>query len=155
VFIEEGKPKVGEGLHGRFQGSGSRYRLTKITSLSVESVMAASAVGSRRDRVRETASSRFLVPEPVMFNLQQVLESVDHTLDSNDGEYERNDGQSEESEDTEENELGQHGDDKNHPSAWEAQRSIGCEFLTSQRSILPITPGNTQNSEWRIRYPRR
>jgi len=42
-----------------------------------------------------------------------------------------------------------------HPSAWGAQRPIGGEFLTSQRSILTITPGNTQNSSSRIGYPGR
>ena len=73
VFIEEGKPKVGEGLRGRFQRSGSRCGLTKITSPTVESVMAAFTISSRRDRVQETASSRFQVPEPVLFSLQQVL----------------------------------------------------------------------------------
>jgi len=41
-----------------------------------------------------------------------------------------------------------------HPSAWEAQRPIGREFLSSQRSILTITPGITQNSSRRISYPR-
>jgi len=42
-----------------------------------------------------------------------------------------------------------------HPSAWEAQKSIGCEFLSSQRSMLTITPWNTQSSSRRISYPRR
>jgi len=35
-----------------------------------------------------------------------------------------------------------------------AQRPIGHEFLSSQRSILTITPGNTQSSNRRISYPR-
>jgi len=90
--------------------------------------------------VWEPASSLLQVPEPVLYNRQQVLESADESLDSNDGEYEGNDGQSEESEESEENELGQHGDDMDHPSAWGAQRPIGREFLSSQRSILTITP---------------
>jgi len=47
------------------------------------------------------------------------------------------------------------GDDIDHPSAWGAQRPIGCEFLSSQRSILTITPGNTQNASRRISYPGR
>jgi len=59
------------------------------------------------------------------------------------------------SEESEENELGQHGDDMDHPLAWEAQRPIGREFLSSLRSILTITPGNTQNSSRRISYPGR
>jgi len=102
--------------------------------------------------VQAPASSRLQVPEPVLYNRPQVLESADDSLDSNDGEYEGNDGQSEESE---ENELGQHGDDMDHPSAWGAQRPIGREFLSSQGSILTITPGNTQNSSRRISYPGR
>jgi len=65
------------------------------------------------------------------------------------------DGQSEESQESEENELGQHGDDSDHPSAWGAQKPIGREFLSLQRSILTITPGNTQNSSRRLSYPRR
>jgi len=142
-------------LRGHCLGSGSRDGLTIIRSPSVESVMAGTAVGRRRDAVREPASSRLQVPEPVLYNRQQVLESADESLDSNDGEYEGNDGQSEQSEQSEENELGQHGDDMDHPSAWGAQGPIGREFLSSQRSILTITPGNTQNSSRRIRYPGR
>jgi len=115
--------------------------------------MAVSAVGRRRDAVQEPASSRLQVPEHVLYNRQQVLESQEESLDSDDGEYERNDGESEESEESEENELGQHGDDMDHPAAWGAQRPIGRKFLSSLRSILTITPGNTQNSSTRMRYP--
>jgi len=134
---------------GHFRESEARNGLTIITSPSVESVMAGSAVGRRRDAVREPASSRLQVPEPVLYNRQQVLESADESLDSNDGEYKGNNGQSEESE---ENELGQHRDDMDHQSAWGAQRPIGREFISSQLSILTITPGNTQNSSRRISY---
>jgi len=56
--------------------------------------------------MREPASSPLQVPEPVLYNQQQVLESADGSLDSNDRDYEGNDGQSEESEESEENELG-------------------------------------------------
>jgi len=144
-----------ETRRGHFRGSGSRDGLTIITSPSVESVMAGSAVGRRRDTVREPASSRLQVPEPVLYNRQQVLESADESLDSNDGEYEVNNGQSQKSEESEVNELGQHGDDMDHPSAWGAQRPMGRDFLSWQRSILTITPGNTQNSSRRISYPGR
>jgi len=132
-----------EVLRGRFRESGSRDGLTIITSPSVESVMAGSAVGRRRDALQEPASSQLQVLDPVLYNRQQVLESADETLDSNDVEYEGNNGESEESEESEENELGPHGDDMDHPSAWGAQRPIGREFPSSQRSILTITPGNT------------
>jgi len=104
--------------------------------------------------VLELASSRLEVAEPVLNHQQQVLESANKSLDSNDGEYEGNDGQSEESEESEEeNELSQHGDDTDHQSAWGAHRPILCEFLGSQRSILTITPRNTQSSSSRISYP--
>jgi len=66
--------------------------------------MAGSAVGRRRDAMQEPASSRPRVPEPVLYNRRQVLESADESLDSNDGEYDGKDGQSEESEESEENE---------------------------------------------------
>jgi len=143
-------------LRGRFRRSGSRDRLTIIPSPSVESVTAGSTVGRRRDGVLELASSRREVPEPVLNHRQQVLESANESLDSNDGEYQGNDGQSEESEESEqENKLIQHEDDTDHQSAWGAQRPIGREFLRSQRSILTITPGNTQSSSRRISYPGR
>ena len=76
-----------DGPRGRFPGSGSRDGLTIITSPSVESVMAGSAVGRRRDAVREPASSRHQVPEPGLYNRQNVLESADEMLDSNDVAY--------------------------------------------------------------------
>jgi len=81
-----------EVLHGRFRGSGSRDGLTIITSPSVESVLTGTAVGRRRDAVREPASARLQVPEPVLYNRQEVLESADESVDSNAGEYEGNDG---------------------------------------------------------------
>jgi len=93
-------------LRGRFRGSWSRDGLTIITSPSVESVMAGSAVGRRRDAERELASSQLQVPEPVLYNRQQVLESADESLHYNDGEYTGNDGQGDESEESKENELG-------------------------------------------------
>jgi len=124
-----------------------------IPSPSVESVTAGSAVGRRSDGVLELASSRLEVPEPVLNHRQQVLESANESLDSNNGKSEGNDRQSEESEESEqENELSQHGDDTDHQSAWGAQRLIGHKFLSSQHSILTITPGNTLSSSRRISY---
>jgi len=128
----QGRQRRREVLHGRFRESGSRDGLTIITSPSVESVMAGSTVGRRRDAVREPAFSRLQVPEPVLYNRQQVLESADESLDSSDGEYEGNDGQREKSEESEENELGQHGDDMDHPWAWGVQRPIAVSFLASR-----------------------
>jgi len=57
-----------EFLLGCFQGFGSRDGLTMITSPNVEYVMAGSTVGRRRDAVREAASSRLQVLEPVLYN---------------------------------------------------------------------------------------
>jgi len=103
-------------LLGRgFWRSGSRDRLTIISSPSGESVMAGSAVGRRRDGMLELASSQLVGREPVLNHRKQVLESANESLDSNDGEYEGNDGQSDESEQSEqENELSQHGDNTDH-----------------------------------------
>jgi len=63
-----------EVLRGGLWESGSRDGLTIIISPSVESVMAGSVVGRTRDAVREPASSRLQVPEPVLYNRLQVLE---------------------------------------------------------------------------------
>jgi len=63
----KGKGK-GRSVRGRFSGCGSRDGLIIITSPSVESVMAGSTVGRRRDAVGEPASSRLQVPESVLYN---------------------------------------------------------------------------------------
>ena len=86
AFIEAGKATRREVLRGRFRESGSRDGLTIIASPSVKSVMAGSAVGRRRDAMREPASSRLQVLVPVLYNRQQVLESADESLDFNNGE---------------------------------------------------------------------
>ena len=54
--------------------------------------MTGAAVGKRRDVIGELASSQLPVPEPVLYNQQQVLDLVDESLDCNNGEYEGNDG---------------------------------------------------------------
>jgi len=127
-------------LHRSFQESGSKDGLPTIRSRRVESVMARSAVGRRIDTVMEPPLSRLPLPQFILYNRKQVLESADESLDSNHGEYEGNDGQSEESQESEENESGQHGDNMDHPLPWGAQRPIGCEFFSSQHSIQAITP---------------
>ena len=101
--------------------------------------------------MREPPSSRLQIPEPVLYNRQQVSKSADESLDSNDGEYEGNDGQSEE--ESEENELAQCEDDMDHPWAWRARGQVGRKFLGEQLSIQTITRENTQNSSRRISYP--
>jgi len=85
AFIKAGKAKAKGSPHGHFWESEPRYRLTIITSPSVESIMAGPAVGRSRDAVREPASLRPQIPEPVLYNWQQVLKSADESLDSNEG----------------------------------------------------------------------
>ena len=93
---------------------------------------------------------------------------ADDSIDSDDREYEDNNGQSEVSEEEEDNENGENdedvlepGVDDEHLSAdWGAQRPVENEFLSSQPSIITITPGNSQTSggraiyqEWRTPAP--
>jgi len=73
-------------------GPRSRDGLTTTISPSITSVMTGAAVGKRRDVIGELASSQLPVPEPVLYNQQQVLDLVDESLDCNNGEYEGNDG---------------------------------------------------------------
>ena len=125
TFIKTRKAKATRGAPQTFQSSGFRDRLTIVPSPSVESVMAGSAVGWRRDSVLELASSRLKVPEPVINHRLQVLESANESLYSNAGEYEGHDGQTEESKESKnENELSQHADDTDHQSDCGVQRPI-------------------------------
>ena len=104
----------------------------------------------------ELASSRLLVPDPVLNHWQQVLYSANESLDSIEGEYEGNDAQREVREESEkENELSQHRDDTDPQLAWRANRPISREPLSSQHSILSINLGNTKISCTMITYPGR
>jgi len=89
-------------LCGRFRISESWNRLPIITSPSVQSLTARSAVGRSRDGVLELAFSRLEVPDAVLNHPHQVLESANESLDCNNREYKGNDGQSEDSEASEE-----------------------------------------------------
>ena len=88
---------------------------------------------------------------------------ADDSMDSDDGEYEDNDGQSEVSEEEEDNENGENDEDVLEPGAddvnlsaeWGAQRPVKNEFLSSQPSIITITPGNSQTSGRRASYQER
>ena len=72
-------------------------------------------------------------------------------MDSDDGEYEDNDSQSAVSEEEEDNEKGENDEDGLEPGAddeylsadWGAQRPVENELLSSQPSIITITPGNS------------
>ena len=84
-------------------------------------------------------------------------------MDSDEGEYDNNDGQSEVSKEEEDNENGENDEDVLEPGAdvedlsadWGAQRPVENEFLSSQRSIITITPGNSQTSGRRASYQER
>ena len=88
---------------------------------------------------------------------------ADDSRDSDDGEYEDNNGQSEVSEEEEDNENGENDEDVLEPGAddvnlsaeWGAQRPVENEFLSSQPSIITITPGNSQTSGGRASYQER
>jgi len=79
---------------------------------------------------------------------------ADDSMDSDDGEYEDNDGQSEVSEEEEDNENDENDEDVLEPGAddedlsadWGAQRPVENEFLSSQPSIITITPRHSQTS---------
>ena len=70
---------------------------------------------------------------------------------SDDGKYEDNDNQSEVSEEEETGENGANDEDVLEPGAddedlsadWGVQRPVENEFLSSQPSIITITPGHT------------
>ena len=88
---------------------------------------------------------------------------VDDSMDSDDGEYEDNDGQSEVSEEEEDNETRENDENVLEPGAddgdlsadWGAQRPVENEFLSSQPSIITITPKNSQTSGGRASYQQR
>ena len=132
AFNQAGKAKAKRGSPQTFPEIWVGDGLTIIPSPSVESVTTGSAVGWSRDGLRELASSRLEVPDPVLNHRQQVLESANDSLDSNDGEYEGNNGHSEESEEIEEeNKLSQHEDNTDHQSDGGVQRPIVGEFFSS------------------------
>ena len=81
-------------------------------------------------------------------------------MDSDDGEYEDNYGQSEVSEEKEAKENGENDEDVSEPGAddeypsayYGEQRAVEDEFLSSQPSIITITPRNSQTPGWRASY---
>ena len=116
--------------------------------------------------------SRHQLAEPALADDRQQLaddaqqladdghQSADDSMDSDNGEYEDNDGQSEVSEEEENGENGENdedvlepgADDENLSADWGAQRPVENEFLSSQPSIITITPGYTQTSSGRVSY---
>ena len=82
---------------------------------------------------------------------------------SDDGEYEDNDSQSKVSEEEQNGENGENdknvlepgADDEDLSADWRTQRPVENEFLSSQPSIITITPGHSQTSGWRVSYHER
>ena len=85
---------------------------------------------------------------------------ADDSMDSDDEEYENNDDQSEVSEEEEDNENCENDeyvlepvvDDEDLSAYWGAQSPVENEFLSSQQSIITITPGHSQTSGGRASY---
>ena len=161
---------------GRVRKSRSGDRST-IAAPRPASLTAGSTVSSTSGAMHGLTPSRPQIAEPALADDGQQLaddgqqladdgqywaddgqQPADDSMDSYDGAYEDNDGQSKVSEEEENGEndedvveLG--ADDEDLSAHLGAQRPIGNEFLSSQPSILTITPGYTQASTRRISYP--
>ena len=85
---------------------------------------------------------------------------ADDIMDSDDGEYEDYDCQSKVSEEEKDNENGENhedvlelgADDEDLSADWGAQRPVENKFLSSQPSVITITPGHSQTSGGRASY---
>ena len=103
---------------------------------------------------QQLADDREQVADDRQHLRDNVHQSADDRIDSDDGEYEDNDGQSEVGEEKKNGENGeddkdvleQGADDEDLSADWGAQRPVKNEFLSSQPSIITITPGHTQTS---------
>jgi len=151
-------------------GDGSTIAAPRPASLT-----AGSTVSRTRGAMEVPTPSRPQIAEPALADGWQQLaddgqqraedreQPADDSMDSDDGEYEDNDGQSEVSEEEEDNENGDNDEDVLEPGAdhedlsadWGAQRPVENEFLSSQQSIITITPGHSQTSGWRDSYQER
>ena len=144
-------------------GDGSTIAAPRPASLT-----AGSTVSRTKEAMEGPTPSRPQIAEPALAEAWQQLaddgqQPVDDSMDSDDGEYEDNDGQSEVSEEEEDNENGENDEDVLEPGAddedlsadWGAQRPVENEFLSSQPSIITITPGNSQTSGRRASYQER
>src|ERR1700759_3751056 len=145
-------------------GDGSSIAAPRRASLTVRST-----VSRTRGAMQGLTPSRPQIAEPALADNGQQLaddgqqladdehQSADDSMDSDDGEYEDNDGQSEVSEEEEDDEdvLEPGADDEDLSADWGAQRPVENEFLSSQPSIITITPGHTQTSGGRVSYQER
>ena len=122
--------------------------------------------------------SRPQIPEPAPPDDRQQLadngpqlaangqQPADDSMDSDNGEYEDNDDQSEVSEEEEngkndedykddEDVVELRADDEDLSADWEVQRPVVNEFLSSQPSIITITPGHIPTCGGRTSYYKR
>ena len=155
---------------GHFQKSRSGDRST-IAAPGLVSLTAGSTVSRTRGAMQGPTPSRLQIAEPALaddgYQLADDGEQLaDDSMASENGEYQYNDGQRDVSEDEENSENDEEDEDdedgvemgvedEDLSARWGAQRSIGNEFLSSQPSILTITPGPTQASSRSISYPER
>ena len=129
---------------------------------------AGSTVSRTRGDMEGPTPSRPQIEEPALADDRQQWaddgqQPADDCMDSDNGEYEDNDGQSEVSEEEEDNQTGENdenvlgpgADDEDLSADWGAQRPGENEFLSSQPSIITITPGKSQTSSGRASYQER
>jgi len=174
----QGQREVREGRVWKSRsGDGSTIAAPRAASLT-----AGSTVRRTRGAMEVLTPSRPQIAEPALADDGQQLaddgqqwaedgqqwaedgeQPADDSINSDDGEYEDNDGQSEVSEEEEDNENGENDEDVLEPGAddedlsadWGAQRPVENEFLSSQPSIITITPGHSQTSGGRASYQER
>ena len=144
-------------------GEGSTIAAARPASLT-----AGSTVSRTRDAMEGPTPSRSQIAEPALADDGQQLaddgqQPAEDGMASDNGEYDDNDGQSEVSEEEgngengedDENVLEPGADDEDLSADWGAQRPVENEFLSSQPSIITITPGHTQTSGGRVSYHER
>jgi len=144
-------------------GDGSTIAAPRPASLT-----AGSTLSRTRGAMEVPTPSRPQIAEPALADDGQQWaddgeQPADDSIDSDDREYKDNDCQSEGSEEEEDNENGENDEDILEPGAddedlladWGAQRPVEHEFLSSQPSIITITPGHSQTSRGRATYQER
>ena len=165
------KSKQGRQVQREFSRGGLRKSRSGDRSTIVAPRPASLTVGSivsrTRGAIQGLTPSRPQIAEPAVADDGQQLADdghqsahESHGIDSDDGEYEDNNGQSELSEEEEnsvngendENLLELEVDDENLLADWETQSPVENEFLSTQPSIITITPGHTHSSGGRVSY---
>ena len=152
----------------------SRMAVNYVIAPRMASLTAASTVSRTSGAMQGTTPSRLQIVEPDLADDGQQWaddgqQPAGDGKASDDEENENNDGQSEVSKEEENGENDEDDkddeddedvvelgvDDEDLSAHWGTQGPIGNEFLSSQPSILTITPGYTQVSCRKISYPER